>query len=105
MRIDASEVLLRGIRSALDHWAARAGSNVDPLYWVLKLQLAETGLEPGASVGDVAARIPADQRESVLRTFRAASAYFDDIRYASLEPITQSAIGNVRFMLCVIMMP
>jgi hypothetical protein len=89
MRIDASEVLLRGIQSALDGWAARAGNNVDPLYWVLRLQLAETGLEPTASVGDVAARVPADQRDAVVRTFKAASAYFDDIRYVSLEPVTQ----------------
>jgi hypothetical protein len=89
MTIDASEVLLRGIRSALDGWAARAGNTVDPLYWVLRLQLAETGLEPTSSVGDVAARVPADQRESVIRTFKAASAYFDDIRYVSLEPVTQ----------------
>lgn len=89
MRTDASEVLLRGIRSALDIWASRAGNTVDPLYWVLRLQLAETGLEPGASVGDVASRVPSEQRESVVRTFKAASTYFDDIRYVSLEPVTQ----------------
>jgi len=89
MTIDASEVLLRGIRSALDGWATRAGNTVDALYWVLRLQLAETGLEPTSSVGDVASRVPAEQRESVVRTFKAASTYFDDIRYVSLEPVTQ----------------
>jgi hypothetical protein len=89
MRTDASEVLLRGIRSALDIWASRAGNTADPLYWVLRLQLAETGLDPGASVGDVASRVPSEQRESVVRTFKAAQTYFDDIRYVSLEPVTQ----------------
>jgi hypothetical protein len=88
-RTDASEVLLRGIRSALDIWASRAGNTVEPLYWVLRLQLAETGLDPGASVGDVASRVPSEQRESVVRTFKAAQTYFDDIRYVSLEPVTQ----------------
>jgi hypothetical protein len=103
MRTDASEVLLRGIRSALDGWASRSGNTVDPLYWVLRLQLAETGLEPGASVGDVANRIPADQRESVVRTFKAASSYFDDIRYVSLEPVTQvwgTVVNALRVAAC-----
>jgi len=85
----SSDALLRGIRVALDSWASRSGTSVDPLYWVLRLELAETGLEPGASVADVSARIPAAQREAVVRTFKAASAYFDDIRYATLEPVTQ----------------
>src|SRR5262245_56473564 len=85
---DTSETMLRGMRAALDTWAAKNGTSVEPLYWVLRLQLAETGLEPGTVVGDVASRIT-EGRDEILRQFRAASAYFDDIRYATLEPVTQ----------------
>lgn len=87
--IDTSEVMLRGLRAGLDRWAARDGSAVDNLYWVLRMQLAETGLEPHTSVGDVIARVPERSRDDVQRAFRAASAYFDDIRYAALAPVAQ----------------
>lgn len=87
--MDTSDVLLEGLRAGLDRWAARDGNAADPLYWVLRTQLAETGLEPSSAPGDVMTRVPQDQREDVQRVFRAATAYFDDIRYASLAPVTQ----------------
>ena len=87
--LDTSDVLLQGLRAGLDRWAARDGNAAEPLYWVLRLQLAETGLDPAASPGDVGARVPAAIRDDVQRTFRAATSYFDDIRYAALTPITQ----------------
>lgn len=86
---DPSDILLDGLRAGLDRWAARDGRSAPPLYWVLRLQLAETGLEPGASPGDVLARVPEASRDDVQRRFRAATAYFDDIRYAALAPVAQ----------------
>jgi len=86
---ETANVLLQGLREGLDRWAARDGNDVEPLYWVLRLQLAETGLEPGASPGDVLARVPEEHRDEVARRFKAATGYFDDIRYAALAPVTQ----------------
>lgn len=87
--IDTPNVLLQGLRAGLDRWAARDGNTVDTLYWVLRLQLAETGLDPGTSPIDVLARVPDDRRDDVQKAFRATTSYFDDIRYASLAPIAQ----------------
>jgi hypothetical protein len=87
--LDTSDVLLEGLRAGLDRWAARDGNAAEPLYWVLRTQLAETGLDPSLSPNDVLARAPAAQREEVQRVFRVATSYFDDIRYASLAPVTQ----------------
>jgi hypothetical protein len=84
---DTSEILLRGLKNTLDAWAPRA--NGDPLYWVLRLQLSETGLAPGVAVGDVTAQVSPAAREGVVRLFRDLTTYFDDVRYATLEPVTQ----------------
>jgi hypothetical protein len=86
---DTSEVLLQGLRAGLDRWAARDGNSVEPLYWVLRTQLAETGLESGSSPGDVMSRVPEALRDEVSRRFRATTTYFDDIRYAALAPVAQ----------------
>ncbi len=85
---DTSEILLRGVRSTLEAWAPKQGDH-EVLYWVLRLQLAETGLADGATVADVTERIPAPVRSAAVEQFRAATEYFDDVRYAALEPITQ----------------
>jgi hypothetical protein len=97
--MDTPAVLLQGLRAGLDRWAAREGNSVDTLYWVLRMQLAETGLEPGTSPIDVLARVPDDRRDEVQRTFRSTTAYFDDIRYASLAPVAQvwgTVVNSVR---------
>ena len=84
---DTSEILRRGLKQTLDAWGPRAAG--DPLYWMLRLQLAETGLSPGVAVGDVTAQVPAPSRELVTKLFRDATTYFDDVRYTTLEPVTQ----------------
>ncbi len=89
MRLDTPHVLLQGLRSGLDKWAARDGNTVDTLYWCLRLQIAETGLDPGTSPIDVLARVPDERRDEVQKAFRGIVSYFDDIRYASLAPIAQ----------------
>jgi hypothetical protein len=86
---DTSEILLRGLRTTLDLWSNRLNGDNDALFWVLRMQLAETGLHPGVSIGDLAAKIPAEGRDAVLKRFRVCTAYFDDVRYAALEPVTQ----------------
>jgi hypothetical protein len=86
---DTSEVLLEGLRAGLDRWASRDGNTAEPLYWVLRMQIAETGLDGGGSPSDVLSRVPANLRDEVSRSFRAATTYFDDIRYAALAPVAQ----------------
>lgn len=86
---DTSEILLRGLRATLDVWSARQAASADPLFWVLNLQLANSGLVQGLSLGDVAGGLPQEARDTIMRRYRATEAYFDDIRYAALEPITK----------------
>lgn len=86
---DTSEILLRGIKSALESWAVRLGGSSDRLYWLLRLQLAQTGLADGATVSDVRNQIPPGERDQAIRDLDGTTAYFNDVRYTSLEPITQ----------------
>jgi hypothetical protein len=86
---DTSDLLLKGLRAGLDRWASREGNTAEPLYWVLRTQLAETGLDAGTSPGDVMSRVPDGVRDEVQRAYRGATAYFDDIRYAALAPVAQ----------------
>lgn len=86
---DTSEILLRGMQTALDAWSSKLESAPEHLYWVLRLQMAEHGFDGFVSVADVTAQIPADIREEVVERFRQAGGYWDDIRYAALEPVTK----------------
>jgi hypothetical protein len=86
---DTSEILLQGMRDALDVWGTRLNGTPEPLYWVLRLQLSDTGLSDGVTVQDIAAQIPAALRNDVEGRFQRTRGYWRDIRYASLEPVTQ----------------
>jgi hypothetical protein len=86
---DTSEILVRGVKATLESWAARLGGSSDRLYWLLRLQLAETGLVDGATVADVRNQVPPDLRDQALRDLEETTAYFDDVRYTALEPITK----------------
>jgi hypothetical protein len=86
---DTSEVLLRGMRTALDAWGAKQNGSPKPLYWVLRLQLADTGLSKGVTLPDTLGQVPAAIKGEVERFHEAGRAYWTDVRYASLEPITQ----------------
>ncbi len=86
---DTSEILLRGMRAALEAWGARQNGSPRPLYWILRLQLAETGLARGTTVQDVLGQVPESIRVEVDRFREGSRAYWADVRYASLEPITQ----------------
>jgi hypothetical protein len=86
---DASDLLLKGLRAGLDRWASREGNTAETLYWVLRTQLAETGLDAGSTPGDGMTRLPDAPRDAAPRASRAATANFDDIRYAALAPVAQ----------------
>lgn len=86
---DTSEILLRGMQTALDAWSSKLASASQHLYWVLRLQMAEHGFDGWVSVAQVGEQIPEDIREQVLTRFRQAGEYWGDVRYASLEPVTQ----------------
>lgn len=96
---DTSEILLRGMQTALDVWSGKQESAPQHLYWVLRLQMAEHGFDGWQSVAAVTEQIPEDIREQVLLRFRQANEYWDDIRYASLEPVTQlwgTVVNSIR---------
>ena len=74
--------------AALDCWSDRFRGGDDTLYWLLRWTLAETGLasETSASIEE---RVPSRLRAQVMAMAQKSSRYWDDIRYASLEKITQ----------------
>lgn len=88
---DTSAILLEGMRSALDAWAGKLDDDTPQhLYWRLRLRMAEHGFAAGdISPADIKKQIPTSIRAEVLCGFEAATEYWDDIRYASLEPVTQ----------------
>ena len=81
---DTSKILLDGAQAVLSQWSSRPSSQRDPLYWVLKLQLAEiTGDDPGR----VLRAVPDDSRDDVVKRRAQVREYFDDVRYVALEPV------------------
>jgi hypothetical protein len=86
---DTSEILLRGMQTTLDTWASKLDSAPQHLYWVLRLQMAEHGFDGWLSVAGATEQIPESIRQDVLTRFRQANEYWNDVRYASLEPVTQ----------------
>jgi hypothetical protein len=86
---DVSEILLTGMKAALDTWKGRLNGTPDTLYWVLRLTLAETGLGDGVTPAEVRSKVPDEVKDLVEKRFRAAADYWDDVRYATLEPVTQ----------------
>ncbi len=95
---DTSEVLLEGMQTALSNWGEKLNGEQQELYWLLRLQMAEHGFI-AEEVEGVMAQIPTELRTVMLARFRRAAEYWDDIRYASLEPVTQiwgTIVNSVR---------
>jgi len=84
---DVSESLLEGMSTALDIWADRFQGEGDSLYWVLRIKTAETTGDSGAA--SILGSVPGDVREQVSELLRADSDYWDNIRYANLDRVTQ----------------
>jgi hypothetical protein len=96
---NTSEVLLQGMRAALDAWAAQEGGQSRSLYWILRLQMASHGFAGGVTVAEVQQQIPAAIADRVMAKQRQCDEYWSDIRYASLEPVTRlwgTVVNGVR---------
>ncbi len=80
-----SKTLRDGMSAVLEAFRDRHQGPTDTFYWVLRLKQAE--LEDGL---DIALRaVPPTQKVPVLTAHRKVNVYFDNIRYAMLDPITQ----------------
>ena len=84
---DVSQALLDGMTEALDQWAELGGER-ESLYWVLRAKAAEANGSPAGSVGTVAG-VPAELRNEVERHLSRMARYWDNIRYAGLDRVTQ----------------
>lgn len=71
--------------AVLEAWRDRHDGAREPFYWILRLKQAE--VEDGL---DIALRaVPPTLKVQVLKAHRAITAYFDNVRYAMLDPVTQ----------------
>ena len=86
---DTSEVLLEGMKAALSCWKQKFNGEQQPLYWVLRLKMSDNQLADGVVVEDIIASIPESIRDETVGRFKTGRRYWDDIRYATLEPVTQ----------------
>jgi hypothetical protein len=84
---DVSESLLSGFESALDNWASRFDGERDSLYWVLRVKVAETNGGPGRH--SVLAAVADDLKRDVHDHLEADAKYWDNVRYANLDRVTQ----------------
>src|SRR5215475_1313516 len=85
MERSVSIVLSDGLAQVLKTWRDGRGGEEDLLYWALTLKLAQCRSGTAA----VLAEVPAHLSPEVLRIHRAINQYFDNIRYALLDPLTQ----------------
>jgi hypothetical protein len=85
MERTVSIVLAEGLGKVLDTWNEKLGGDDDLLYWALTLKLAQCRGGTSAELG----RVPAHLSAEVLRIHRSINQYFDNIRYALLDPLTQ----------------
>lgn len=82
---DVSEVLFDGMRSTLATWEAKHKGAECPLYWVLRVKVAEMD---SADRFAISTDLPAELRDDVLERRQRADVYWNNIRYSSLEPVT-----------------
>lgn len=80
-----SQALEDGMSAALDTWAESGGER-EVLYWVLRAKAAE--VNGGGSVA-VVARVPDTLRAKVEAHLSRMASYWDNVRYANLDRVTQ----------------
>lgn len=82
MTRNTAHTLSSRLRDILDTWATRGGER-DPFYWILRLQAAR------ATGGDSAAlaAVPAPFAADIRARHEAINAYWDNVRYALLDPL------------------
>jgi hypothetical protein len=78
-----SLILSGGLAEILATWAARHGGEEDVFFWLARLELARA---TGHDERELA-RVPAALRDEVARRHRAIVAYWDNVRYALLDPL------------------
>ncbi len=90
-----SEVLRSGIARVLEIWRDRFSGADDPLYWALRLKLADA--DGADDCHAIARQVPSELSTEVLGAHREVNAYFDNVRYALLDPTTQvwGTLANV----------
>ena len=81
---DTSKILFDGMRDTLDAWQARFGGESQLLYWLLRAKVDDIGGGRRA-----AAQAPKELASTVSSLRQRTDAYWGDVRYASLEPVTQ----------------
>ena len=86
MPADTSLILFDGMRSTLDVWGARFQGEGDLLYWLLRATVSE--ISTGDSSREVES-VPAELRDALIALRTDTSAYWSDVRYTTLEPVTQ----------------
>jgi hypothetical protein len=84
---DVSGTLLDALEKALDVWAERFAGEQDPLYWVLRVKAAES--HGGPTRTTVLARAPETVRQLARDRLKADARYWDNVRYANLDRVTQ----------------
>lgn len=76
-----SQILQDGLSDILAAWA-REGGERDPFYWIVRLQLAHAR---GGETAELA-RVPDEFRADLAPRHAKINAYFDNVRYALLDP-------------------
>lgn len=77
---DTTEVLRAGLARILELWRDRGGGAKDTLWGVLRLQLADA----------TGAHAPSDAPPEARRAHDAIRGYYDNVRYALLDPIAMT---------------
>src|SRR5687768_6935314 len=80
---DTSKILFDGMRHTLDVWAAKLGGESQLLYWLLRAKVDDIGS------GARRAQPPKDLAGTLSSLRERTNSYWGDVRYASLEPVTQ----------------
>jgi len=77
------------MEAALDVWATRFSGDKDGLYWVLRAKSAEAAGASPIHLARLLEGVPADLGGEVRQRLEQTAAYWDNIRYASLDRVTQ----------------
>lgn len=86
---DVSETLRSCMEATLDVWSARFTGERESLYWVLRAISAQAAGASPVHLGALLERVPADLAGEVRERLEETRAYWDNIRYASLDRVTQ----------------
>ncbi|HLU68015.1 MAG TPA: hypothetical protein VKZ63_17145 [Kofleriaceae bacterium] len=93
---DTSLILFDCMRSALDAWAGRFGGERELLYWLLRAKVTEIG---GGDSRRALEPMPDELRGAFAGLRQRTEAYWSDVRYSTLEPVTQlwgTIVNSVR---------